>query len=303
MAQDTKRAILSIILMFAASVMFAFVTGLSKIAGAANAPMLWFTAAAMTGSGTVLIGISHILGKTKVVTRKDVLIYGAVSGAMMVAYNAVNFLSVAHVGASFVSLAFILPTLLTYTFAVVLRMDRLDFAKVVSVACGVSGGAILALAKLGTVSGADAAWVVLAICNPILMAINNIYRTRFWPVGVDPLLASALMLFLGGILCVPVAALADGDASGLMYTPNLKVLLAVTVLFALQYPAFLGVQYLSGPVFLSLSGPLIGVFGAFGAFLFLNEAVPPGLLLAAALMLGGVFVFQFALRREQRRIG
>lgn len=303
MAQDAKLAVLSITLMFVASAMFACVTGLTKIVGTANAPMLWFTAAAMSGSGAVLIGISHILGKAKIVLRKDVLIYGTVSGGLMVAYNAINFLSVAHVGASFVSLAFILPTLLTYTFAVVLRMDRLDFAKVFAVACGVAGGAILALAKIGAVSGADAAWVVLAICNPILMAINNIYRTRFWPVGMGPLLASALMLFLGGILCVPVAALADGDASGLVSTPNLKVLVAVTVLFAWQYPAFLGVQYLSGPVFLSLSGPLIGVFGAFGAFLFLNEAAPPGLLLAAALMLGGVFVFQFALRREQRRTG
>ncbi len=300
MAQDAKPAVLSIALMFAASAMFACVTGLTKIAGSANAPMLWFTAAAMIGSGAVLAWISHISGRAKVILRRDVLIYSAVSGGFMVAYNAINFVSVAHVGASVVSLAFILPTLLTYLFAVLLRMDRLVPVKLLAVACGVAGGVVLARAKLGTTSGADAGWVVLAICNPVLMAVNNIYRTRFWPGGMGPLLASALMLVLGGLLCLPVAARLDDSATGLMSSDALPILAAVTVLFTLQYPALLSVQYLSGPVFLSLSGPLIGVFGATGAFLFLGEAAPPGLLFSAILMIGGVLIFQSALRRDHQ---
>lgn len=284
--------------MLVASAMFAGVTGLTKIAGSADTPMLLFTAAAMIGSGAMLTGLALVSRRAGIMLRKDVLIYSAVSGGMMVAYNAINFVSVAHVGASFVSLAFILPTLLTYTFAVVLGMDRLVPMKILAVACGVAGGAVLAGAKAGAVSDADAGWVLLAICNPVLMAVNNIYRARYWPAGMGPLLASALMLVLGGLLCLPAAALLDSNASGLLLDNALLILVVVTVLFALQYPAFLGVQYLSGPVFLSLSGPLIGVFGTTGAFFFLSEAAPPGLLLAAVLMIGGVLIFQVALRRD-----
>ena len=301
MAQDAKSALLSIALMLAASAMFAGVTGLTKIAGSANAPMLWFTAAAMIGSGAVLTWISHLSGRAKIILRRDVLIYGAVSGGLMVAYNAINFVSVVHVGASFVSLAFILPTLLTYTFAVMLGMDRMALMKFVAVFCGVAGGFVLVRAKLGTAIGTDVGWVVLAVCSPVLMAVNNIYRTQFWPGGMGPLLASALMLVLGGLLCLPAAALLDSGANGLMAHDALPILIAVTALFALQYPAFLGVQYLSGPVFLSLSGPLVGVFGATGAVLFLGEAAPPGLLLSAVLMIGGVLIFQAAIRRESQQ--
>ena len=300
MNDGAKSAVLSVSLMCFASAMFACVTGLTKIAGSHSAPMLWFTAITMIGSGGVLTWISRGSDKANVILRKDVLIYGAVSGGFMVAYNAINFMSVAHVGASFVSLAFILPTLLTYTFAVLLGMDRLASSKLIAVTCGVIGGVLLAQEKLDTVSGAEAGWVVLAICNPVLMAINNIYRTRFWPAGVGPLVTSALMLSLGGLLCLPVAVFLCGNAAGLMSHDILLILFAVTVLFVLQYPAFLGVQYLSGPVFLSLSGPLIGVFGSTGAFLFLGETAPPDLLLAGALMIAGVIIFQVALQRENQ---
>ena len=287
--------------MFAASAMFACVTGLTKIAGSANAPMLWFTATAMIGSGVVLVWISYLTGRAKVIMRRDVLIYSAVSGGMMVVYNAINFVSVVHVGASFVSLAFILPTLLTYTFAVLLGMDRLAVMKILAVACGVAGSVVLAWAKLGTLTGTDAGWVILAICNPVLMAVNNIYRTRYWPSGMGPLLASALMLVLGGLLFVPVAGVLDNGISGLTSHDVLPILIVVMTLFALQYPAFLGVNYLSGPVFLSLSGPLIGVIGVSGAYLFLGESAPPGLLLAATLMIGGVLIFQVALNRDRQQ--
>lgn len=300
MNQGAHSAELSVALMLAASAMFACVTGLTKVAGSDGAPMLWFTAAAMIGSGAVLTWTAHLTGRGKVMKQANVLIYSAISGGLMVAYNAINFVSVAHVGASFVSLAFILPTLLTYCFAVVLGMDRLAVLKIVAVACGVSGGVLLAGAKLGAVSTADTGWVVLAICNPVLMAINNIYRTRYWPNGMGPLLASALMLLVGGLLFVPVATMFDSPISDLAHQDNAIILLAVTALFALQYPAFLSVQYLSGPVFLSLSGPLIGVFGATGAYFLLGEAAPPGLVLAAVLMISGVLVFQVALHRERQ---
>jgi len=285
--------------MLAASAMFAFVTGLTKVASSDGAPMLWFATIAMIGSGGALTWICRITENGKIMTQTKVLIYSAISGGLMVAYIAINFVSVAHVGASFVSLAFVLPTLLTYCFAVALRMDKLAALKILAVGCGVSGGTLLAASKLATASDVGIGWVFLAACNPVLMAINNIYRTRHWPDNLSPFPASALMLLIGGLMFVPVAMMFDGPISNLVHSDVAIILLAVTILFAIQYPAFLCVQYLSGPVFLSLSGPFIGVFGAAGGYLFLAEAMPPGLVLAAVLMIAGVLVFQFAIHRER----
>ncbi len=300
MPTGTQSALLSLALMVFASAMFATATGLTKLAASAGAPMLWYLVFVMSSSGILIMLFALATGANRGLLRKDAIRFGTISGVLMLVYNAINFVAVAHVGASFVSLAFVLPALLTYAFAVMLGMDRLNLFKICAVASGIAGGVILARAKFSLMTGAEAGWIILAISNPILMAINNIYRTRYWPDGMHPLLAAGLMLLMGGLAGVPIAAGLDSGPELILAPGILFNMLIVAAVFTVQYPAFLAVQYLSGPVFLSLSGPMIGVFGTSGAVLLLGESAPPGLLAAAGLMIGGVLLFQVATRRETR---
>jgi drug/metabolite transporter (DMT)-like permease len=277
---------------------------LSRMAADHGAPMLWFLTVVMFGSGLILVAAAILTGKAKQGFR-TLLLYGIGAGAFQAVPQAMAYLSVAHVGAGYVSIAFAFPLLVTYVLALVFGMERLSLARALGVGVALAGGLMLVLAKFDGLAGqGDAAlWVVVASLIPVVIAGGNLYRTKFWPAGAAPLPLAALMMVLGGLMILPFAAWTEGSSgiAVLWQNPGLPVLTCVaTAVFALKFATYFQLQHVAGPVYLSQIGTVGAAVATPIAVVYLSEVLPENFTLAIMLIAVGVILFEYGRRRQQR---
>lgn len=222
-------------------------------------------------------------------------VYLTVSGVLFIAPNMIAFAAAPRVGAGFVSLSFAFPLVLTYAFAVLLRLERLQALRGAGVLAGLAGAMLLAAS--GKDLDVDASWwTMFALTIPVFLSVGNIYRTLRWPVGARPV---DLAL---GMMAVGFTALALFNAmAGIPLTPiawnldSLGLLVAQMAIFALQYGLYFRLQQTAGPVYLSQIGSVAAVIGLGLGYLVFGE-VPDMAKLAAVASVGAGIVL-VSLRR------
>jgi drug/metabolite transporter (DMT)-like permease len=273
---------------------------LSRLAAAESLPMLWFLAFTMTGSGVILTGVALSRGRGER-SLISLLPYGLGAAAFQAVPQAMAYLSVGHVGAGYVSIAFAFPLLVTYVMALGVRMEHFSLPRALGVAVALAGGLMLVLAKFDGLKGDAAIWVVVASLIPIVISGGNLYRTRFWPKGAPPLPLAGLMLLLGGLMIVPAAILSE-DMSGareLWRTPALAALTCISIaVFALKFVTYFQLQYVAGPVYLSQIGTVGAAVATPIAVLFLGEVLPENFAIAVLLIVAGVALFEYGRRLQ-----
>jgi len=264
---------------------------LARAASDRDAPMLWFLAAAMTGAGLVELAAASLAGQLGADWRR-VLAYSLGSGGLMAGATALAYTSVGHVGAGYVAFAHALPIMLTWVLARLLGLEGRSPRRLVAAGLGLAGGTLMAAAKFAGAPQGGAGWVAAASVIPLLLAIGNVYRTRFWPPGAPPLLLAALMLLAAAAFALPLAMALEGPAAAAhLTTPAvLPVLAAMIAAYGLQYPVYFRLQRIGGPLTLSLIGPIAGVLGPLAAVALFAEALPAVFPLAAALTGLGVWL-------------
>jgi drug/metabolite transporter (DMT)-like permease len=275
---------------------------LSRLAATGGAPMLWFLSTVMIGSGLVLVVAALSIGPPRGRPR-SLLLYGLGAGAFQAVPQAMAYLSVEHVGAGYVSIAFAFPLLVTYVLALMFGMERLSLPRALGVAVALAGGLMLVLSKFSGLNGEAAAWVLVASAIPVVIAFGNLYRTRFWPVGAQPLPLAALMLTLGGLMIAPFAAGIEGAVglSGLWQNLDLLILVGISIaVFALRYVTYFQLQHVAGPVYLSQIGTVGAAVATPIAVLFMGEVLPQNFAIAIALIVAGVVLFEYGRRRQRK---
>ncbi|QYK42110.1 MAG: hypothetical protein KF887_02980 [Paracoccaceae bacterium] len=288
-----EPALLAPALLVVSGTLLAVTILFSKLAAEAGMQMLWFLVAVMGGSGAVLIAVAMAAGTGCGLGR--FLIYAMGAGVFAAVPTACGYLTVARVGAGFISFTMAFPVLLTFLLALALRMDRATPMKLAAVASALAGGLVLAFGKAAA-PGGDAVAIAATSAIPVLLAIGNLYRTRFWPRDARPLPLAALTLLAAAALTLPVAVLVEGAPHSL--APNGGALTAAAVaVFAAQYAFHFRLQRAAGPVYMSQIGTVAAVTGAVMAVLLAGEALPPGFWAAAGLVLLGAGAFQIARSR------
>ncbi len=202
---------------------------------------------------------------------KQLFFYLVVSGLLFIAPNMIAVVSAPKVGAGFVSLSFAFPLVLTYAFAVVLRLERLHWLRGAGVLFGLAGGVLLA------VSGADLAveasgWSMIALAIPVFLASGNIYRTLFWPVGARPVDLALGMMATGFVALSVFNVLAGVSVTPETWSAAAAGLLAAQIaIFAVQYGLYFRLQHTAGPVYLSQIGSVAAVIGLGLGYLVFGE--------------------------------
>ncbi|WP_417710408.1 EamA family transporter [Roseibium aggregatum] len=225
------------------------------------------------------------------VSRGKFALYLVISGLLFIGPNMIAVVSAPKVGAGFVSLSYAFPLVLTYGFAVLLRIEKFQVLRGAGVLFGLAGGVLLAAS--GRQLSVEASWwAMVALSIPVFLAFGNIYRTLKWPAGARPVdlalgmmlvgfLALGLFTAIAGIPVTPVAWTAE--ATGL--------LIAQIAIFAFQYGLYFRLQHTAGPVYLSQIGSVAAVIGLGLGYLAFGE-VPnlPKLAAVAAVGAGIVLV-------------
>ncbi len=303
-AQSTRAAWVPPVLLLITGGLLAVTVIVSQRAATEGAAMLWFLATVMAGSGLLLLAAAMASRQAKG-NWQQLLIYSLGAGAFRAVPNAMVYLSIVHVGAGFVSVAFAFPLLLTYLMALLFRMERFAPLRALGVAVALCGGLFLVFSKVDAISAESGAvgWVILASLSPIIVSGGNLYRTRFWPPGAPPMLLAALMLIFAAFLVAFFAVWIDGGRGipGLWENREVMLLTGINiVVFALQYIAFFQLQHVAGPVYLSQIGSVAAAIGIPIAVLFLGEVLPDGFGYALLLIGTGVALFQLTSRHVVR---
>jgi drug/metabolite transporter (DMT)-like permease len=264
----------------------------AKLAVKAGAAPLTLLVLSMLGAGMILL-FGEILNGRSTPLNTRVAEYGLVAGLLFALPNAIGFLAVEHVGASFLSLTFAFPILITYVLALLLNMDRFNAQKAWGVALGLSGGSVLALSKASS-ANSPLFWIALSALSPIVIALGNIYRTLRWPSGASPTYLAAVMLLSGGLLLAPFSiGLGGGSLRELIASPLvIFFLISQIAVFSVMYSLYFVLQHLAGPVYLSQIGSIAALVGSVVAIQLLGESSPPHLGVAAALIATGMALFQ-----------
>jgi drug/metabolite transporter (DMT)-like permease len=272
---------------------------LSKQAAAGGVAMLWYLTVSMGGSGLVLLLLA---ARGRDLRRElfGILPFSIGSGALLALGMALGYLTVARVGAAFVALTMAFPTLLTYLMSIAIGMERHSGLRLVGVVVSLTGGIILAQAKGGEMIPADRLAVFTACLIPVVLAIGNIFRSRYWPRGATPLLLAGSMLLSGAIVTLPFAIRIEGGAvTSLWAGPAAQLITAAATLsFTMQYVAFLRLQQIAGPVYLSQIGSVAAIAGTAVAVIFFKEHLPGSFAPAGILIALGIVLFQLSARRR-----
>jgi len=228
--------------------------------------------------------------RTPAVSGRGRLIrYLILSGLLFIAPNMIAVMAAPNVGAGFVSLSFAFPLVLTYAFAVLLRIERLQVLRGAGVLFGLAGGILLA------VSGANLSveaswWSLVALSIPVFLATGNIFRTLHWPEGAKPV-DLALGMMATGFLALAVF----NAVAGIPTIPQTwswmatGLLAAQIVIFTIQYGLYFRLQQTAGPVYLSQIGSVAAVVGLGLGYLVFGE-IPNAAKLAAVASVGAGIV-------------
>lgn len=169
--------------------------------------------------------------------------------------------------------------------------ERMSAAKVAGVTLGFAGVVALFWGRLG--GGTDAAVMgqLACIAAAACYAVASI-ATRLCP-PMEPVRLAAAQIGVGAAILLPAALLAHGIPE----MPPARPLVALVVLALVPTAAAsllrIAVIRSAGPQFMSLTNYQVPVWAVLFGALFLGEAVPATLLLAMALILGGIAVTQW----------
>ncbi|MEP3047535.1 MAG: DMT family transporter [Roseibium sp.] len=221
---------------------------------------------------------------------KPLLTYMAISGLLFITPNMIAVVAAPKVGAGFVSLSFAFPLVLTYAFAVLIGLERLQILRAIGVLFGLAGAVSLALS--GTKLSSEASlWSVFALAIPVFLAIGNIYRTLKWPKGAKPVDLALGMMAAGFLVLAALTSIAGIPVLPAGWTSGaIGLLVAQISIFALQYGLYFRLQQTAGPVYLSQIGSVAAVIGLGLGFLVFGE-VPNIAKLAAVVAVGFGIVF------------
>lgn len=288
-----KIATSPLLLLLLVGTLLAISVLLSKVSAGLQAPMLTYLALAMGGSGIVLLIMTRGIQTAKIGVP-SFLFYSLGAGGLMALGSALGYLTIHKVGAAFIALALAFPPVLTWLLSLVLKMERFDAFRVGGLLISLSGGVLLAINK-GISAPADTGAILVACAMPVVLAVGNVFRTRFWPKNVSPEELAAAMLICGALLTLPFALYFEGASqiAPAINAPVLLVLLIAVITFVAQYVAMFRLQQIAGPVFLSQIGSIAALIGSPVAVIVLGEKLPDGFALAATLIIIGLAAFQY----------
>jgi drug/metabolite transporter (DMT)-like permease len=268
-----------------------------QASGAGVAPLVYAFASA--AGAAAFLGVYRGLRPTGSPLNGAVALYGAIAGFISIALPQVLIYSAsAYVSAGIASLAYAFPTPLTYVLAALFGIERASLGRTLGVGIAFAGAIGLAISRSAGIGG-DGMWVVLAMLAPIAIASGNIYRSRYWPKGSQPLdlafaMSAAAALWLG--LALAVTALAGGALPAIQ-PAGYGYLVASMVIAAFGNVIYFELQRSGGIVSFSQIGYVGAVLGLLGGALLLGERYAAATWIAAFVIAAGVAVSEVMKRR------
>lgn len=209
--------------------------------------------------------------------------------------NYTFYLSIARLPSGIMSVIVAAIPMLTFPIALLLGMDRYSPLRLLGLCLGLAGVVLIAL-PLGDLGAAlpdpaMAAFLPVALIGPLFYAAESLYVARGGMAGMGAIPAMAGASVVGLVLCLPLALL-SGQFFALPLPPGRPewALITSSAVHALVYVLYIWLAARAGAVFAGQVSYIITLSGVIWAMILLAERPAPAVWLAAALMLGGMFM-------------
>lgn len=241
------------------------------------------------GAG-ILLSTVCLVRRTPIRLNRRAVIYYIVIGMVGIdlAYIMLVF-SVRHLTVGYVSVLVLFSPLLTYVFAILLRVERINLLRGFGILVGFAGAGVLVIPD-GSLPSPDLLGVaLLAFIVPAGYATANIYAEWGRPQNVDNVALAAGTMFAaaGGALAV---SLIDGSFHPVWedFAHREMILFGFALATAIAFLMFYLIVALAGAVYLGQVGYIVTLAGVGWGVLFFGESVPVMLWVAIAIVGVGV---------------
>lgn len=236
----------------------------------------------------VLGALSLARGKGVVFTRRALVFALVVAVLGTLVPNATFYTSIQHLPSGIMSILISAVPMLSFPMALALGMDRFSVRRIVGLALGLAGVALIAAPGAG-LPGHLLAFLPLALVGPLFYAMEANYVARMGTGGMDAVQAMFMASLVGMILCLPVT-LATGqwiDPRGAWGVAEWG-LIGSSVIHALCYAGYVWLAARAGAVFTAQCSYLVTGAGVVWAMVLLGERLQPLVWVALVVMLAGV---------------
>lgn len=244
--------------------------------------------------GAVALGVLVVLrGGWPRMTALRLKFWGIIAVIGTLIPNTASYIAVDLLPAGIVSILLALVPVFGYPIALVLRLEAFVFIRFSGLLFGVVGVALIMGPEASLPERALLIFVPLALVAPLFYALEAGVVGRWGTGGMDPI----EVLFGASVLCT-IAALPMALAAGQWIDPFAgfgvpeAALVAMSLLHAAAYPAYVWLVGRAGAVFAVQCTYLVTAFGVVWAMLLLGESYAWTVWAAMAVMFVGIALIQ-----------
>ena len=224
--------------------------------------------------------------------RRDYLVFYVVAGLLGTALpSAVLFSAAAHLPAGVLAIVTALVPLMTYVFALGLRLERAEAQRACGIVLGLLAISMIVLPAASLPHPAMAGWVLLALVVPASYASENLFIALRRPVGSDAILLLCGMQLAGAAMLAPLVWATDGWVSLMLPWGEIEWWIATLIVVnTVGYLMFIELVRIAGPVFAAQTGYLVTASGVLWGIAIFGERHSAWVWAALAVLFAGLFL-------------
>ena len=262
---------------------------LARIATTAGAHPIGLTLWQGLCGGLMLVALAVARRRPPPLTRGHLGFY-LICGLLGTAIPSVlYFYAAARVPAGVLSITIAIVPMLTFAGALLFRIDRLSWGRVVGILCGLAAVLFIVLPESSLPDRAMAPWVLLAVLATVCYAVEGIYVALRRPVGSDPAATVGAMLLMASVVLVPVIFATDTFVPlGFPWGEVEWAVAGIVAVNALSYAVFYHLIQIAGPVFATQMAYVVTIAGVAWGIAIFGEQHSLWIWGALGLMLAGL---------------
>ena len=250
------------------------------------------------GAAAIIFSFSLARGKIGQLRLADLRYYVFCGTIGVILPSGAIYWVAPHIPAGVLAILVATSTMMTYTLALIIRLERLTVPRVLGIVLGFIAVLMILGSRASLPEPGMAGWTLVGMIAPLCYAVNPLFIDRFRPPGVDSHVLASGMLLCAFAIIAPVAVL--GGVAFMPGPPWDRVDLAVIGMPIITGCAMLIMFELirvSGPVYFAMVGYPITAGGVLWGWWLFDERLGTYIWLALVFMLAGLTLVNY--RREQ----
>ncbi len=262
---------------------------LARIATTAGAHPIGLTLWQGLFGGLLLLALALTRRRPPPLTRGHLAFYLVCGLLGTVIPSILYFYAAARVPAGVLSITLAMVPILTFAAALLFRIDRLAWGRVVGILCGLVAVLFIVLPESSLPDRAMVPWVLLAVLATVCYAGEGIYVALRRPAGSDPAATVGAMLLMASAVLVPVVLATDSFVPlGFPWRALEWAVVGIVAVNALAYAVFYHLIQIAGPVFATQMAYVVTIAGVAWGIAILGEQHSLWVWGALVLMLAGL---------------